>query len=307
MPTFEVVGPPLAELGEGPIWDPDSQRLHWIDSTRGCVFRAAPDGGNLEMWVLGEPIGSMALRASGGALITLASGIYLFDFDSGERQFVAHPDDGKPARYNDGKVDRQGRFVTGGMDYNLINPDSSWLVGRIEAGCSLILIDKDLSIRTIKEDVGITNGPCFSPDGTTFYLSDSWRDEIQAFDYDIETGSLSNQREFASFRDDKGSTGQAQPDGCTVDDEGYLWSVAVYAGEIRRYAPDGTVDRRVATPTLKPTSVAFGGADMDILFVTTMGNPELPIQLPADGPAAGVTFAIKGLGHRGIPETRFGG
>jgi len=307
MPVFHPVGPPLAELGEGPVWNPEEDRLYWIDSSRGCVFRAAPDGRDLEIWVLGEPIGALAPRKDGGIIVSLASGFYLVDLAMGDKELIGHPDQGRPTRYNDGKVDRQGRFITGGMDFRLTGQGAAWLVGKVKADCSLYLIDVDLTIREVKDDVGITNGPCFSPDGATFYLSDSWRNEIQAFDYDVRDGSLSSCRTFVSYQRDDSASAPGQPDGATVDAEGFLWSAAFNAAEIRRYAPDGSLDRRIPTPTIKPTSVMFGGAELDILFVTTMGNPRLPVQLPADGPAGGMTFALTGLGCRGVPEVPFGG
>ncbi|ALL79765.1 hypothetical protein AD006_32080 (plasmid) [Pseudonocardia sp. EC080610-09] len=307
MTRFRIVAGPHTVLGEGPIWDVVEERLYWLDSVQGTILRCDAVGGELDVWDLPGPVGAMALRESGGALLTLATGFHLFDFGSGELTPIADPESGRASRFNDGKVDRQGRFVTGSMEDTLIDPASSWLVGKIEAGSSLYRVDTDLTVQRIQGDIGITNGPCFSPDGTTMYVSDSWRDEIQAFDYDAASGTVSRPRTFASWEKDKGSTGLAQPDGATVDSEGYLWSVAVYAGEIRRYAPDGTLDRRIFTPVLKPTSVAFGGPDLDILYVTTMANPPLPMTLPPDGPIAGSLLALHGLGVQGIAERRFAG
>jgi L-arabinonolactonase len=307
VPEFRVIADPKTILGEGPLWDVRTERLYWVDSVGGYVFRSTAEGGEVAVWRMPSMIGAMALREEGGAIITLTDGISLLDFDTGELSSIGNPEAGKLSRFNDGKTDRQGRFVTGTMDFRLIDPSTSWLIGKTPAESGLYRVDPDLSITKVQPDIGITNGPCFSPDGTTLYLSDSWRDEILAFDYDIATGDLSNRRVFASYHGDKGSTGQAQPDGATVDEEGFVWSVAVYAGELRRFAPDGSLDRRIDLPVVKATSVAFGGPDLDILYLTSMAHPDLPIDLPREGPLAGSLFAIHGLGVRGIPEVRFQG
>ena len=96
------------------------------------------------------------------------------------------------------------------------------------------------------------------------------------------------------------------PDGATVDEEGFVWSAAVYGGELRRFAPDGSLDRIVRMPVLKATSVMFGGPDLDTLYVTSMAKPPLP-RFPEDGPLGGSLFAIRELGVRGVPEVRFAG
>ncbi|GAA0964993.1 SMP-30/gluconolactonase/LRE family protein [Acrocarpospora macrocephala] len=307
MTAFDLFVPPITELAESPIWDVDEQRLYWVDSTGGAIYRADGAGGNIQVWKMPGMVGAISLRTAGGALVTLDDGIYTFDFESSELTKLVDPEPSTASRLNDGKVDRQGRFITGTMSYALINPSTNWLVGKIETGCSLYRLDPDLVVKTVHSNIGITNGPCFSPDGATMYCSDSWADEIYAFDYDTATGELSRQRVFASYVDDKGVTGQGQPDGGTVDAEGYVWSATVYGGEIRRYAPDGTLDRRIQTPVLKPTSVTFGGADLDVLFVTTMANPDLPVPYPKDGPLAGSIFAVRGLGVTGVPQGRFRG
>jgi len=187
-------------------------------------------------------------------------------------------------------VDRQGRFVAGSMDMD-------------EAGANgaLYRLDTDLSVHVLERDIICSNGPCWSPDGKTFYFTDTWSEEISAYDYDVETGTPAKKRKFASFKEIGGA-----PDGATVDSEGFVWSAAVYSGQIVRFAPDGGIDRIIKTPVLKVTSVAFGGPDLDVLFVTSMARPPLP-RFPEDGPMAGHLFAIHGLGATGVPERRFAG
>jgi L-arabinonolactonase len=123
---------------------------------------------------------------------------------------------------------------------------------------------------------------------------------MYAYDYDIETGAVSNRRVFVSARDMAGTF-----DGATVDEEGYVWSALVFGGRVVRFAPDGTLDRVVEFPVRNLTSVMFGGANLDTLYVTTMGRPMWGI--PQKERDKGGLFAISGLGVRGIAEPRFGG
>ncbi|NKF23224.1 SMP-30/gluconolactonase/LRE family protein [Solimonas marina] len=289
--NIEIVTDLKTTLGEGPVWDVEQQRLYWIDSLDGRIFRGTQDGHEIRAWDVGSKIGSMALCRNGEqAVVALQSGLHLLDFKSGDLQLIVHPESDKPAnRLNDGKVDRQGRFVVGSMD--TMEDDAS---GR------LYRLDPDLKLHVLDDNIVCSNGPCWSPDGRTFYFCDTWSGEIWAYDYDTETGAVSNRRTFAKV--DTSSGGAA--DGATVDAEGCLWQALVYGGKLIRYAPDGRVDRVIDMPVKKVTSVAFGGPDMDVLFVTSMAKPPLP-RFPGDGQLRGALFAIKGLGIRGIAEQRF--
>ncbi|GAB0118001.1 SMP-30/gluconolactonase/LRE family protein [Acidisoma sp. 7E03] len=276
-------------LGEGPLWDVNEQRLYWIDSFGNKVFRCTAEGTEVAEWPVPAKIGSMALREKGGAVISLQTGFHFLDFKTGDTTPIHDPEADVPStRLNDGKVDRQGRFIAGSMDMNEAGPNGA-----------LYRLDPDLSLHKLEGNIICSNGPCWSPDGKTFYFTDTWSEEISAYDYDTATGTPSNKRCFASFKTLGGA-----PDGATVDAEGYVWSAAVYSGQIIRFAPDGRVDRIIKTPVLKVTSVMFGGPDLDVLYVTSMARPPLP-RFPEDGPMAGHLFAIHGLGVRGIPERRF--
>jgi sugar lactone lactonase YvrE len=148
--------------------------------------------------------------------------------------------------------------------------------------------------------VTISNGPCWSPDGGTFYFTDSAAKIVSAFDYDLETGTLSNRRVFADT-----STYPGVPDGATVDAEGFYWMAICGAGMILRLGPDGAVVREIPIPTaLTVSSVMFGGADLDRLFVTSIGESSLGLDTGSEG---GGLFVIDGLGVRGLPEPRFAG
>lgn len=279
-------------LGEGPVWDVDQQRLYFIDSMDGRVFRCTADGRELRAWDVPGKIGSMAVRKAGdGAIVSLDKGFYFLDFETGDCELVHDPEPGKTSnRINDGKADRRGRFFAGSMD-------------TMEEGANgaLYRVDPDLTVTKLEEGIICSNGPCFSPDDKVFYFTDTWTGEIWAYDYDIETGSISNRRTFAEVDDSHGGAA----DGATVDSEGYYWMALVYDGRICRYAPDGTLDREIRMPVKKVTSVQFGGPDLDILYVTSMAKPPLP-RFPGDGVLRGSLFSVKGLGVKGVPEPRFG-
>lgn len=279
-------------LGEGPLWDVEEQRLYFIDSFGCNVFRCTADGAEVRAWDVPAKIGSMALRRQGGAVLSLATGFHFLDFKTGETQLIVNPEPDKPAnRLNDGKVDKRGRFIAGSMDTSEEGPNGA-----------LYRLDPDLSLHKLDDGIIVSNGPCWSPDGRTFYFADTWTGEIWAYDYDLDTGAVSNKRTFCKV--DRSRGGAA--DGATVDAEGCVWSALVYDGRLVRYTPDGRVDRFIEMPVKKVTSMSFGGPNLDVLFVTSMAKPPLP-RFPADGPLRGSLFAIHDLGVRGVAEPRFAG
>jgi L-arabinonolactonase len=290
MLRIELLIDAKAALGEGPLWDVEEQRLYWIDSLAPAVHACDAAGGRRRTWPLPEPIGSLALCKSGGrAVLSLKSGFHFLDLETGEVSPIAAPDRGKPRiRMNDGKVDRQGRFVAGYMDAEERDPL-----------CGLFSLAPDLGVRRLDDGIICSNGPCWSPDGKTFYFADTSRKVIYAYDYDGTTGGVANRRIFASFAAQRG-----YPDGATVDAAGYLWSVEVYSGRLIRFAPDGSVDRMVGLPVASTTSISFGGPELDIAFVTSMARPIAGVH-PAEREAGGL-FAVHGLGVEGLPEPRFG-
>ena len=279
-------------LGEGPLWDVEEQRLYWIDSFGMNVFRATPDGREIRAWDVPQKIGSMALRKSGGAVVSLARGFHFLDFRTGNVELIVDPEpDRTNNRLNDGKVDRRGRFIAGSMDNMEEGPNGA-----------LYRLDPDLSLHKLDDNIIVSNGPCWSPDSKTFYFADTWSGEIWKYDYDLATGSVANRRTFAKV--DRSRGGAA--DGSTVDAEGCLWNALVYDGRLVRYRPDGSVDRIIEMPVKKVTSVMFGGPALDILYVTSMAKPPLP-RFPGDGVQRGSLFAIYDLGIKGVPEPRFAG
>lgn len=292
-------------LGEGPVWDVEEGRLYWLDCTgprlgKKAVWRMDPKTGKVESWDLPKDIGAMALREKGGAVAAMSDGFYFMDFkgDKLELDLIQEVDaDLSRTRLNDGKVDRRGRFFAGGMD------DLEEL-----RNCGLWRLDPDLSLHKVDDGLMCTNGPCWSPDDRTFYVADTFIEEFWAYDYDIETGNATNRRVFATTKDDEGVA-----DGSTIDAEGYLWNAQLISGDLVRYAPDGSVDRRIGMPVKNITSVMFGGDNLDVLYVTSMARVKHPAvhdmfaKQAKPQFLAGAVFAVTGLGIKGLPEPRFGG
>jgi len=288
--TAERIGTQRNILGEGPIWDVTEQALYWVDGEGRQIWRHDPASGAIKSWEVPDTIGSMALRARGGAILALKTGIHLFDFDSGRTTPVANPEGNDPrTRFNDGKVDARGRFICATIDAELTKPLGS-----------LYRVDADLSCTRLDSGFALSNGPCWSPDDATFYFSDSRLATIFRFDYDVAAGTVSGRRVFADTRPLGG-----MPDGCTVDAHGRLWSALIGTGKVACFNPDGSVDHLLDVPPQLVTSVMFGGRNLDILYVTSIGG--FPAEGIEPGEADGGLWAIHGLGVRGRPETRFAG
>lgn len=290
-------------LGEGPVWDVEERALYWVDGTgrrvgNPSLWRLDPATGRTRSWNLDHDVGAMALRKDGNAVLALDDGFYFFDFDSGALDLIEKIDPEEPrSRLNDGKVDRRGRFFAGGMD------DEEEL-----KMCGLWRLDPDLTITQVDSGIICSNGPCWSPDDRTFYFADTFQQIMWAYDYDIDTGTVSNRRDFASTVDETGFF-----DGSTVDAEGCVWNAMVIGGDLVRYAPDGTIERRIGMPVKNLTSVIFGGENLDEIYVTSMARVSHPAThdhfakqvQPQFG--AGSLFRVTGLGIQGIPEPRFAG
>lgn len=277
------------KVGEGPVWDVAEQALYFVDIVGRLVLRYDPATGETRRWEVPGIIGSMALREQGGAIIALPDGIYTLDFDTGETAPLARIEGQDPRlQFNDGKVDRRGRFVVGSTDSKM-----EMAIGDIYS------LGADGVLRVIDRGICISNGPCWSPDNRTFYFSDSVPYTIYAYDYDIDTGDASNRRVFANTRELGGI-----PDGATVDADGLMWMAICEGAKVVAFRPDGKVERIIDMPVPLTASVMFGGPDLDLLYVTSI-DPTV-LGRPAVGDS-GDLFVIEGLGARGLREPRYAG
>jgi sugar lactone lactonase YvrE len=277
---------PRCQLGEAPVWCPDTDAgaLYWADIFGCVVHRLAADGTHAQ-WETPARVGALALHADGGLVAGLGSGVHALDLDSGALVPLADPEAGLPDnRYNDCVVDATGRLWIGSLD------DTG-----VAGNGALYRIEPDGSWTTAIRRVGQANGVGFSPDGARLYFTDTAARAIYVYDCDVETGALGAQRLFAS---DAGCL----PDGLAVDADGGVWSAKWGGGRVVRYRPDGEVDRVLELPVSNPTSVAFGGAGLDLLHITTASiDLEDPDELRR---GAGQVLVHDDPGTAGLPARR---
>ena len=290
--SIQRVGGLRCKVGEGPVWDVKDQALYFVDLLERSVWRHEPAQEQFKRWLVSSFVGSMALRAGGGALVALQDGLYTLDFSNGTvapfASLPCHPE----TQCNDGKVDPRGRFLVG------TTPRS---ISDMRPIGGLYSVDASGHARQLDEGFGITNGPCWSPDGRTFYFANSLAKTIYAYDYDLDTGNVSGRRMFADTAQYGGI-----PDGATCDADGRLWVAICGGAKVLCLRPDGTEERVIAMPVPLIGSVSFGGPALDRLYVTTLNGAELGMGLPSDE-HSGSLFVIDGLDVRGMPEPRFAG
>jgi L-arabinonolactonase len=285
-------------LGEGALWDSRAQRLFWVDAVRDLVRGLDPASGHVTDWKMPSRVGSVALMQSPGhLLVALRDGFHELDLLNGQVTAIALPPElPHDARFNDGKTDRQGRFLAGTI---LENP---WIrtEGRKCAGV-LYRLNTNRSLERLEDDLRLSNAICFSPAGDRLYFADSPDNEIRVYDYDGATGAMGRRRHFIDTK----PTGSI-PDGATVDADGCLWVALPQIAAIGQFDPDGVLMRTVKTPCPLPTCPTFGGADLDELYVTSLHNSGNGRLISAH-PDSGFVFCISGLGVRGLPESVFAG
>lgn len=283
---IEIIGTTRDRLGECPLWDSRDQSLYWIDSKARLVRRL--QGGECREWTTPSDVGSIALTQSGRLVLSLEDGFYLLDLGTGNtRQLAQVQHKGPSMRMNDGRTDRQGRFVAGSL-----------VMGRHDTDGAYYRLDTDGSVTQLFDGIALANATCFSPDGRTLYHADSFSDTVSAVDYDPATGAVGPRRALFNTRP-QGSA----PDGTTVDADGNLWVALVQAGKVGCFRPDGTLVQLLDVPTPYPTCPCFGGENLDVLYVTSISNSGNLLR--SEHPDAGAVFAFHGLGVRGMPEVLF--
>ncbi len=276
------------DLGEGPIWHTQENALYWLDINNSLILQRGADSEAVKTYEMPMRVTALGLRQSGGFVCATEKGLHFWDGKSTKLEFINHPEEGKAgARFNDGKVDRAGRFWAGTMDPR-------------NATSALYRLDTDLSVRKMEEGITISNGIGWRPDNSVMYYADTLAYTVFAYDFNLQTGAISNKRVFFQVESDFG-----KPDGLTVDTQGYVW-VAFYDGwKVVRYKSDGSEDLRVDLPVARPTCPTFGGANLDELYITSaidgFSTQELEKQ-----PQAGDLFMLK-PDMKGLPEPFFKG
>jgi sugar lactone lactonase YvrE len=279
-------------VGESPLWHVGEQALYWVDIPAKALHRWTL-GQGVQYWHASEMIGCIAMHAAGGFIASMESGIFHahLSADGALKETrlasITHPKPGM--RFNDGRCDRQGRFLAGTMLMNMT--DSR------QEGC-VVCYENKRDLKQMIRGLFTPNGMAFSPDGRTMYLSDSHpkSQQIWAFDYDTQTGTPSNRRVFVDMTSLPG-----RPDGAAVDTDGCYWICGNDAGLIHRFTPQGKLDQSLPVPVKKPAMCAFGGADMKTLYVTSIRPANMDL---SDQPLAGAVFALR-PGAQGIEEPIF--
>ncbi len=276
-----------AQLGEGVFWSEREQKVFWIDIEGHRVCRFDPKSGVNESVSVDQQVGTVIENASGGLVLGLKDGVYSLDFESAALVKWCDPMSGDlENRLNDGKAGPDGRFYVG-----CTGPDGEQSLYRIE--------NDTTSFAAIESGVTCSNGLAWSADNKTFYYIDSPQRVVWAYDFDLDTGAISNRRVVVDVRGE-----ESVPDGMTIDTEGMLW-IAFWEGwGVRRYDPNtGTLLQEIKLPVARVTSCAFGGEHLDTLFITT-ASIDFDEADWAREPLAGGLFAVK-PGVRGVPSYPF--
>ena len=274
-------------LGEGVVWDPVSRRVWWTDIQERRLFQFDPQTRALERFELPERLGSFGfVEGSDEIVAAFESGFALYHPRYRTVDWLARPDHGAgKIRFNDGRVDREGRFWAGSM-----------VEGRGEPQGKLYCL-KGRELEVHLTGVAISNSICFSPDGKHLYFADTPHRTILRYDIDAESAAISNRRVFAQ------TPPGAFPDGSNVDAEGHVWNAHWGAGRVVRYAPDGSISGTIDVPATQPTCIAFGGDHLDLLFVSS-ARENLSQDRLAQESNAGDLFVYK-LNLTGLADRRF--
>ena len=274
---------PVAYHGEGPVWSERWGELRWVDMLAGDVLSLTA-GGAIDRRHVGSVAAAIRPRHRGGAVIGVERGFALEDVDG----TLTHLDElwsDTNVRMNEGGCDPDGRFYCGSMAYDQ----------RPDAG-ALYRLDPDGSVRVVLENVTVSNGLEWSPNGSRAYYNDTPTHRIDVFDYESESG-LTGRRPFVDL-----SAEAAHPDGLTVDAQGGVWVALDNGSAVRRYTPDGVLDEVIEVPARKVTACTFGGPHLDQLFITTSREG----LEPGADPLAGSLFHVV-VGVRGLPIREFAG
>jgi sugar lactone lactonase YvrE len=287
----ELVLDAKAMLGEGSIWHPKEKKLYWIDIEGKALHIYDPVTNTDKQFPLGSRVGTVVPVKGGGALVALQNGIHKIDTKTGKLTLINNPlPDTVKLRFNDGKCDPSGRFWIGTMAL-----DSR------RKGAVLYRMDKDKTIRVMLDSVTISNGIVWTADKKTMYYNDTPTGTVQAFDYDDKTGEISNRRVVIKI-----PRGGGGPDGMTIDADGNLWVALWGSGTVGKFDPNtGQLLQKVIVPAPNVSSCAFGGKNLDVLYITTARawmNEEKLKQFPLSGGL----FSVK-PGVRGVPAFYYKG
>lgn len=287
--AFETVLAAQAALGECPLWSVSEQVLWWVDIEGFTLNRFDPATGENQVFDVGEHVGCVGLRAGGGFVAGLRSGLWLLDAEGRKRKLIADPQpDNSISRFNDGRVDPWGGFWAGTIHEPRDRP-----------AAALWRVDPGLEVEKLAGEVTVSNGVAFAPDRSAAYHADTPAHVIYRYplDHDGRPGVREVFRQFPA--------GHGRPDGAAVDEEGCYWSALYEGARVVRLSPAGEIIAEYPVPARCPTMVAFGGADLRTLYVTSARHNR-PADELAERPESGNLFAMRPP-VAGLPEPEFAG
>lgn len=287
-------------VGEGPHWDNVTNTLLYVDIYENAIHRYDPDSGKDERIVLDGTVGFVVPAKKGGLIAGVGRCLVHVDWDSKKMTKLYEVDHGLQTRFNDGKCDPQGRIWAGTMGPPKPDIPSMKKIG------SLYCLDLDGSLRTVIQEVGISNGLAWSEDGKTMYYIDSTPRQMYRFDFDGSTGKIGNKTVFID-NSGKSMPEFGLPDGMTLDTEGNAWVANFFSRKVVKYSTKtGEPMQSVEFPASRITSCCFGGKGLDELYVTTSAY-EAPEEEMKEFPLSGSLFRVKGLGVKGFPANVYEG
>lgn len=253
--SFRQIGTKSFTVGESPRWHEGQQRLWFTDVPEQKLNIYDPASETFEELYIGKNVSGFSFNRDGRIVCATHTGVYLADAQ-GNLELLAEEQDGHYLKCNDCTADARGRFLFGTSFY-----DPGLNQGDLG---NLYVMDTNREIRKVDEGIVHSNGMAFSPDGRLFYYTDCAARTIYVYDYDIAEGVPKNRRVFVKVPEYEGI-----PDGLSVDAQGYVWSAQWYGGVVVRYRPDGEKDFIMRTPAQQTSALAFGGADLCDIFVTS--------------------------------------
>ena len=279
-----------AQLGEGALWHPTENKLYWVNIEGRMLHIYNPVTKENQSLLVKERVGTVVPVESGGVLVALQNGIHFINTQTGALQFIANPLTGTNIRFNDGKCDPSGRFWVGSMHLQFT-----------EGVASLYRMNTDKTVHKMLDDVTVSNGIAWTKDKKTMYYVDSYLRRIDAFDYDDADGAITNRRIVVTIPEGGGS-----PDGIALDEEGNIWAALWGANAVGRFDPrTGKLLQKIEVPAPNVSSCAFGGKNLDTLYITTARGELSKAQVEAYRLRGGLFSAERGA--KGMPAEVFRG
>ena len=283
-----------AELGECPVWCEREQVLYWIDIREPALHRYDPATDQDQSWRMPAEIGAFALCRSGRVLAALRTGLVCFALGAADYELLApSPFDPRTHRFNEGKCDARGRFWVGTM-YDPLQPHDH----SVARALPLHVYTMESGLRPIDASAQTANGLGWSPDQRTMYFADTRARTIRRFEFDLAAGTARAPQTFVQFSDERD-----RPDGAAVDAEGGYWCALYSASRVVRIDPSGRIEREIALPVSQPTMCAFGGPELDTLYITSAAQ-RLDANTLGRQPHAGGLFRCR-PGVRGVTPNLF--